>query len=116
MCLQYLTNKIKLGEWPQVQDLTIVGDDMTKWRFKLRNFDSDLEGGRTLNDDLNVIPTTPCTWIAQHHTHRCNVSLLAVLHIGLLVRQLVALLAHHFIPNLMCYSDALHYSLLTPAL
>lgn len=54
MSLQYLTKKIKHGEWPQVKDLTIVGDDMTKWRFKLCNFDSDLEGGRNLNDDLNV--------------------------------------------------------------
>ena len=38
----------------QVKDLTVVGDNMTKWRFKLCNFDSDLEGGRNLNDDLNV--------------------------------------------------------------
>ena len=52
--VQYLTNKINRGEWPQVRDLTIVGDDMTKWRFKLCNFDNDLEGGRTVNDDLNV--------------------------------------------------------------
>lgn len=54
MCLQYLTNKINNGEWPQVKDLTIVGDDMTRWRFKLCNFDNDMEGGRNLNDDLNV--------------------------------------------------------------
>lgn len=50
---KYLNNKIIKGEWPQVKDLTVVGDDMTKWRFKLCNFDSDMEGGRNLNDDLN---------------------------------------------------------------
>ena len=58
LSLQYLTKKIKRGEWPQLKDLTIVGDDMTKWRFKLCNFDSDLEGGRNLNDDLNVSVST----------------------------------------------------------
>jgi len=37
-----------------VKDLTIVGDDMSRWRFKLCNFDNDMEGGKNLNDDLNV--------------------------------------------------------------
>ena len=52
--LQYLTNKVNKGEWPQMKDLTIVGDDINRWRFKLYNFDNDMEGGRNLNDDLNV--------------------------------------------------------------
>lgn len=63
--LQYLNTKISNGEWPQVKDLTIVGDDMTRWRFKLCNFDNDMEGGRNLNDDLNVCPLQHCT----HHAH-----------------------------------------------
>lgn len=52
---KYLSNKIKRGEWPQVKDLTVVGDDMSRWRFKLCNFDNDMEGGKHLNDDLNIL-------------------------------------------------------------
>ncbi|DBA84151.1 TPA: hypothetical protein ACH3X1_006619 [Trebouxia sp. C0004] len=52
---KYLSNKIKKGEWPQMKDLTVVSDDMSRWRFKLCNFDNDMEGGKNLNDDLNIL-------------------------------------------------------------
>ena len=63
--LQYLTNKVNKGEWPQIKDLTIVGDDVNRWRFKLYNFDNDMEGGRNLNEDLNV----SCHWADIIYLH-----------------------------------------------
>lgn len=54
MCVQYLTNKISAGEWPQVKNLSYLGDNITKWRFELKDFDNSLEGGRDLNTDLSV--------------------------------------------------------------
>ena len=35
-----------------VHDLELVGDDVSRWRFKMRGFDDDVEGGRQLNADL----------------------------------------------------------------
>ena len=40
------------GGHPHVSHLALVGDDLLRWRFGLRNFDADLPGGRQLNEDL----------------------------------------------------------------
>ena len=52
--MQDLTRKIAKKEWPQIRSLTVVNDDISTWRFELCNFDNSLEGGRNLNDDLQV--------------------------------------------------------------
>jgi hypothetical protein len=40
------------GQLGCVRDLSTAGDDLLTWRFKLRGFDNDAEGGRDLNADL----------------------------------------------------------------
>ena len=46
----------------------MVGDDVYRWRFKLGNFDNDMEGGRNLNDDLNVSYSQHAKPALQSHT------------------------------------------------
>lgn len=36
----------------QVYDLSLVGDDAMRWRFKMKDFDESADGGRRLNADL----------------------------------------------------------------
>lgn len=51
----HLSHMIQSGEMPQVHDLELVGDDLMKWRFKVKNFDEDIPGGRSLNQDLRYL-------------------------------------------------------------
>jgi hypothetical protein len=41
-----------LGSYPFIEDLDIDGDNMNRWRLKLRNFEESSEGGKQLNADL----------------------------------------------------------------
>ena len=49
---EYLSRCIKQGNLEQISDLISVDDDITRWRFKLRNFDGSTAAGRNLNSDL----------------------------------------------------------------
>lgn len=56
---------------PPVYDLSLVGeaqDDVSKWRFKMRDFDDSSDGGRRLNADLRRL----------HREHGCDHLLLEV--------------------------------------
>ena len=55
----------------------MVGDDVNRWRFKLGNFDNDMEGGRNLNDDLNVSSVQHAVPALQPHTHSSRMPFLA---------------------------------------
>ncbi|KAK9814694.1 hypothetical protein WJX72_010012 [[Myrmecia] bisecta] len=49
---KYLGEQIATGALPGVSDLQIVGDDITRWRFHLKDFDNAMAGGAALNGDL----------------------------------------------------------------
>ena len=52
---KHLARLVAGGQLGCVRDLGTVGDDLLTWRFKLRDFDNDAEGGRQLNEDLNKL-------------------------------------------------------------
>jgi Fe-S-cluster formation regulator IscX/YfhJ len=43
------------SQFPFLQDLTVVNDNMNQWRMHLKDFDDDLPGGRQLNQDLQQL-------------------------------------------------------------
>ncbi|KAK9817931.1 hypothetical protein WJX72_004478 [[Myrmecia] bisecta] len=49
---KYLTQQVDKGNAPQLSDLELVGDDILKWRLKVKNFDNDVPAGKDLNSDL----------------------------------------------------------------
>lgn len=44
--------QVESGQLSQVHDLQLVNDNVHKWRFKLKDFDDDVPGGKQLNKDL----------------------------------------------------------------
>ena len=50
--LRYLSKQIANGYITQIKDITLVGDDISKWQFKVLNFDNDVLGAcvRVLNN------------------------------------------------------------------
>lgn len=49
---QALLNAITAGKLPQISDLNLPNDKYSEWRFNISNFDTDVQAGRDLNNDL----------------------------------------------------------------
>ena len=47
--------QVESGQLSQVHDLQLVNNNVHKWRFKLKNFDDDVPGGKQLNKDLHYL-------------------------------------------------------------
>lgn len=50
--LRYMHRQVAKGLSPQISNITTVGDDLSKWRFKVKSFDTDCQAGCDLNADL----------------------------------------------------------------
>mmetsp|Transcript_16843 Transcript_16843/g.55098 ORF Transcript_16843/g.55098 Transcript_16843/m.55098 type:complete len:287 (-) Transcript_16843:119-979(-) len=50
----YIASQIEAGTSP-IHDLQLVKDDITRWQFKVKDFDDDAPGGRQLNADLQEL-------------------------------------------------------------
>lgn len=49
---KHLDADIRAKKFGFIKELTLPGDDLMVWELKLHNFDNDLPGGKTLNEDL----------------------------------------------------------------
>lgn len=50
--LKYMHKQTAEGLVPHISDIMTVGDDLSKWRFKVKAFDTDCQAGCDLNSDL----------------------------------------------------------------
>ncbi|GMH34444.1 hypothetical protein BSKO_02278 [Bryopsis sp. KO-2023] len=106
----YIYKLIEDGHSPHLSDLTLVGDNILTWQFKVKNFDEDIPGGAALNADLRKLnekhqqdhllleatfpmdyPTEPfflrvisprCVWYTGHVTAGGSICIESLTHSG----------------------------------